>query len=451
MASLFTLPLRNLARNRRRHLATGAALAFGFAASLLMNGYANSYLNYLRVFTVYSSQTGHLVLFHHSDTEEGARKTSFDRSEQEKIGAILSSEPSIAMYGSELSSPGLIGNGCKSIPFLARAASPQVLKWTSDHPEVERWAPHLVAGGNTRGIWNYPQELGAIAIGSKMAESLGKIKVHDEFPPSGSATSPVQCDQAPGESPGVSGDANVQLLSGTRDGRIGVIDAEVVDHLSTGFQDADRVAILMTQAHLQKLLDTEQVDRLSVWLKDERQLAKVSELLREKFRADGLSVDSYPWDDDRISPLYAGSSSLLVTLIVFASSVLAVLIILSIFSTVTITVLERSREIGALRALGFKSSLITRIFLAEYGFLVVLSLIAGGTIGTIMVEIINHLHIPFHPPGVAVEMNLFLVPDIGYALLTGAIFIFISHQTVWLAVRSKVKESIPGLLARVAR
>jgi putative ABC transport system permease protein len=450
MASLLTLPLRNLARNRRRHLATGAALAFGFAASVLMNGYANSYLNYLRVFTVYYSQTGHLVLFHHSDTEEGARKTSLDRSEQEKIGAILSSEPRVAMYGSELSSPGLIGNGCKSIPFLARAASPQVLKWTSDHPEVERWAPSLASGGKTRGIWNYPQELGAIAIGSKMAESLGKIKVHDEFPPGVSAPSPVQCDQT-GGSAGVSGDANVQLLSGTRDGRIGVIDGEVVGHLGTGYQDADRVAILMTQAHLQKLLDTEQVDRISVWLKDERQLTKVSELLRKKFRADGLSVDSYSWDDDRISPLYSGSSSLLVTLIVFASSVLAVLIILSVFSTVTITVLERSREIGALRALGFKSSIITRIFLAEYGFLVVLSLVAGGAIGAIIVEVINHLHIPFHPPGVAAEMNLFLVPDIGYALLTGVIFIFISNQTVWLAVRSKVKESIPGLLARVAR
>ena len=63
VVSAWTLAWKNLKRNRRRNLATGCAIALGFAALLALGGYITRVENYLRVYTIYGTRTGHLVIY----------------------------------------------------------------------------------------------------------------------------------------------------------------------------------------------------------------------------------------------------------------------------------------------------------------------------------------------------------------------------------------------------
>jgi hypothetical protein len=61
--TFWRLALRNLGRNRKRNLATGSAIAFGFAGILLLAAYGYRARNYIRVYTIYVVHTGHLAIF----------------------------------------------------------------------------------------------------------------------------------------------------------------------------------------------------------------------------------------------------------------------------------------------------------------------------------------------------------------------------------------------------
>ena len=78
--------------------------------------------------------------------------------------------------------------------------------------------------------------------------------------------------------------------------------------------------------------------------------------------------------------------------------ILAMIILLSVSNTLTMTVLERTNEIGTLMAIGLRKSKILRIFIAE-GFVLGLS---GGAIGLIiglaLASIISQIGIPMPPP-----------------------------------------------------
>jgi len=227
MIRFWLLALRNLGRNRKRNLATGSAIAFGFAGILLLSAYAYRASNYLRVYTVYVVHTGHLAIF----ADQGFAKYAFEPAryslsadDQSTLETILRNEPEVERFERQINGQGLVGNGCISFPFVAQGYEPEVDRALREHPEVKEWMPkfkYLLAG---RGLSTFAECVGGVLISKGLSLALGKTRMYDEIPAAKQITLP-DCANPRQQA---SADAKVHLLCGALAGNISAIDGEVM-------------------------------------------------------------------------------------------------------------------------------------------------------------------------------------------------------------------------------
>ncbi|HAZ11194.1 MAG: hypothetical protein A2X86_08520 [Bdellovibrionales bacterium GWA2_49_15] len=431
MRQLWFLALRNLSRNMRRNLATGSAIALGFAGILLLGGYVNRISNYLRVYTVYVMHTGHLALFAQDGFEKFQYKPlkySLSHDAQLAIEKALREEAQVDFYERQMSGAGLIGNGRISVPFYAKGYEPLIDQRVQSHPEVQKWVSKGGYFAKGQGLWNYPEDLGALALSKGLAFTLGKKLVHDE-----------------------GGDANVQLISGTWQGSLNAIDAEVVGHFNTGFRETDNSAIYIDYKRLQQLYDTESVGRYSIWVKDIFQTNKVAARLTEKLKAAGVSVEVIAWDEERLSPYYTGTMQFLHSLVTFIGVVLATVISFSVLNSTTMTVVERLQEIGMYRSIGFRRGQVSRMFVNESFWLAMASLAVGAVLGYAAISSINAAKIIYHPPGVPDGLQLKLVASTPFLFISGAIILTLTLLTTYFAVSRTMRMRVADLLGGTRR
>ena len=255
------LALRNLGRNTKRNLATGSAIAFGFAGILLLCAYAYRAKNYIGVYTIYGIHTGHLAVYARGGFERFGfepGRFSLSPAQQEKVLSVLKNEPSVEIFERQIRGQGLIGNGCISLPFQAQGYEPEVDRALRSHPEVKNWMPHfnyLLAG---QGMWRYPASVNPILLSKGLALALGKSRLYDEI---GSAPPSAPDCSNPREQG--SRDSNVQLLAGAWAGTLSAADGEVVGLYTTGFQETENSGILAPVSFLQKLFDTDRIAELA--------------------------------------------------------------------------------------------------------------------------------------------------------------------------------------------
>ena len=120
--TIINLAWRNLRRNVRRSLATGMAIAAGFTAFMLAAGYAYRVQKVLSNYTIYALHVGHIGIYKKDALEMFSirpAKYALGPAEQKAITDAMSGIDNIEMSGRYLTGQGLIGNGCKTFPFIA--------------------------------------------------------------------------------------------------------------------------------------------------------------------------------------------------------------------------------------------------------------------------------------------------------------------------------------------
>lgn len=450
MTGFWQLAFRNLGRNRKRNVATGSAIAFGFAGILLLSAYAYRATNYLRVYTVYVVHTGHLAIF----AENGFERFSFEPAkfslgpdDQKVIEDALRGNPEVERFEKQIRGQGLIGNGCVSFPFSAQGYEPEIDRSLREHPQVKEWMPRfrpLLAG---RGLWNFEERVGAVLLTKGLSRSLGKTRMHDEF----TGTAPLSLPDCANPKEGAKNDANVQLLSGAWAGNLSAVDGEVVGVFTTGVQETDTSGLATGVTHLQKLFDTDRVTQYAVWLKDPARLASVEAGLREKFAGTGKKFELLSWNEERLSPFYVGTVDFLDTMILAGGLVLSAIIALSVLNSATMTILERSQEIGMYRSMGFRTGHVRRLYVQESLFLGAFSLLGGTALGLALIRLINAAEILYHPPGVAGGMILMLILPWAHALKAGAVILLLVTIATLFAVSNRLRFRPADLLGGTLR
>lgn len=305
--NLLLLAWRNVLRNRRRSLVTMLIAAVGTAGVLVAGGFTLYTYDSLREGS--AREFGHLTVAHRDFFERDEETTlQYGLSGHAGLAAALAGDARVTRVLSRLSFSGLISNGDKSVIFMGLGVNAR------DEAAARGVFLKLLAGELFDG-----REEGAprVLLGGLLAKSLGA---------------------RPGSS--------LTLLATTTGGGMNAVDVEVSGIVSTGWPEIDKRLIYAPLPAAQRLLATDQVSTLAVYLEDTELTPAVLADLGGK---DGAHAYK-PWWEQAF--YYHSVRDLYNRIFGILGVIIAVLVFFSVANTLAMAVVERTREIGTLRALG---------------------------------------------------------------------------------------------------
>lgn len=208
---------------------------------------------------------------------------------------------------------------------------------------------------------------GEVVLGVKLAEDMG-VRLGDEiFGMSGKYATTGSAGAVPKQS-----------------------NLKVVGFFKSGVYEVDKTVAYMSIATCQRLnLLDDVVDAVHLRLKDRNLADKVKARLMEKL---GPLYRVYTWGEINPSFFYAlkleklGMFIILLLVIIVAA--------LNIISTLILVTMEKTREIGILRAMGTSRRSIRRIFMLEGAFIGIAGTLIGTALGYFLCYLLkNHVRI----------------------------------------------------------
>jgi len=151
------------------------------------------------------------------------------------------------------------------------------------------------------------------------------------------------------------------LLSNTASGGINAIEVTIRGLFSTVTKSYDDNALRIPIETARQLLRTQGAHIWVILLKETAQTDQILTQLSEKFPQDEFEI--VPWY--ALADFYNKTTTLFTKQIQGIKFIIALIILLSISNTMTMSVMERTGEIGTAMALGVKRSGIVRLFLSE--------------------------------------------------------------------------------------
>ncbi len=164
-------------------------------------------------------------------------------------------------------------------------------------------------------------------------------------------------------------------------------------------KDLDNRLIMMPICHASELVfpgEEIRVTAIALLLNDARDIKAVTERLHRVIESEGYDFEVKSWME--LLPDIVRSMKVLDMFFVFTLSIVSVVLLFLILNTVYMGVVERTREIGTVRAMGMPQGGVIRGFLME-GVILGLAGAAGGVLmGIVLGQIINAAEIVYQPP-----------------------------------------------------
>lgn len=364
----------NILRNKRRTFITLLAIMVGCICIILYGGYINTIFEAVKESTI-RSHYGHIQIFKKGYEEFGKNEPEnylLSSEMIEKIMEVIDEEPEILVATRRLDFGGLLSNGNASAGAFGIGIEPD--------NEVDFSANIKILEGEDL----FPEDEENAIIGQAMAKSLG-AKIGD----------------------------NLTMMSGTVDGSVNAVNLVVGGIITTGRQELDKRYLKANLPHIQSLIDSESVTRLLILLKETDKTDIMRAKLEKAFADANLDIEMKTWSE--MADLYHQLVEYYTQMFIFITIVIVFIVVLGIANTMTMVVLERTKEIGTIRALGNTRSQIVKLFLSEALYLGVIGGIMGIIAGVFIAKWITSLMIMQAPPPgstVAYPYSISVVPTV---------------------------------------
>ncbi|MEP7073872.1 MAG: FtsX-like permease family protein [Nitrosospira sp.] len=398
----FNLAFRNIVRQRRRSVIAIAAVAFGITALILANGFIEWIFLDFRESTI-KSQLGHLQIVRPGYHDAGkADPYAFLLPDAVPELETPNEPQQIKAVAPRLSFSGLISHGDATLSFIGDGDDPRQQEFFGD-------ALQISAGRNL----SADDPLGII-VGEGLARNLG-AHVDDQ----------------------------VILLANTASKGTNAVEVTIRGLFSTVTKSYDDSALRMPIDTARQLLRTQGSHTWVVLLNDTSQTDIMLAKLREKLQKNDFEI--VPWY--ALADFYNKTASLFTKQIQGIRLIIALIILLSISNTMTMSVMERIGEIGTSMALGVKRTGIMRLFLSEGVLLGCLGGLLGLILGLLLAGMISSIGIPMPPPpGMArgYTGQILVTWDIALESLALAIATTLaaSIYPAWRASRMQIVDSL---------
>ena len=447
MKLLLKIALRNILRNRRRSLMTGSAVVAGVLATLLFGGFAAYIFAGLETNNV--QRIGHLTVFRAGYFLFGAgNPATYGIDRYRDVMALIGNDPVLRpMINVMTPTQSVLGIGGNfsgendaSKTFIGIGLIP------SDRDRMRRWDefgtgstyppdPRLSDNDDTRGL-----------IGFGFARILGlcgPLRLQNSPPiPTPAATSDkatsianedlgelARRDASSAEP--LSTAPHIELLAATAGGAPNVVSLRVGGAEPQGVKELDDNYIAMPLALAQQLVygrGEHKVTGVLLQLHRSEDMPAARARLMTLIRDNHLDLDIR--DFGELSPFYGQAVRLFSAIFLFIALVMGVIVLFAVVNTMTMNVMERTNEIGTVRAMGVRRGGIRSQFIAEGVLIGAIGATVGAALAFLIAALVNHGGLTWVPPGNAHPVPLHVAVASSPALVIGAWFGLVLIATI---------------------
>ena len=465
---LLSLALRNLLRNRRRSLMTLSAMVVGLVSLLIFGGYARN--------GVLGTQTGYVQYHGHLQIQRkgyflygGGNPVAYGIADYQKVIEVVKNDPvlkpMLKVVTPTLRLNGIVGNFSTGVSrgVVAAGVVPedqkQMRKW-NDYDTL-RYTPPIPLEGT-------PHDSTVIGTGvARMLQLCAQFKLEDcplpddgvptdvgnqpAMPDSIAALSALEQIDTPRS--GSTG-TGVELLAASARGAPNVTSLNVVKVENWGVKEIDDSLIVMHLDQAQRLVygaEKPKVTAIQIQLEHTAQMptatARLEELLATNFKREPLVVLDY----ETLTPIYKQVIQFFNSMFGFISVLISVIVLFTVGNTMSTAVMERTTEIGTIRALGRRRSVIRNLFVCEGVMLGVIGTVAGVLVALPIAYLINHSGLTWAPPGYSYKYPVMVRVwgDLGLIFGCAGIIVVVSILSSWLPARRAAKLNIVDALRHV--
>lgn len=391
----------NALRNRRRSMVTILVAALGTAAILLAGGFA--YSSYEGLAQAAARSSGHLIVglpAHFVSDEDVPLQHGIANAAQ--LQATILADPAVRYVLPRVDFTGLISNGDKSTIMMAVGIDPDA--------EFAVKGPFLSVKEGA--ILESNASQAEIVLGDALARSL-KAKTG----------------------------SNLTLMTSTADGALNAIDVIVKGVVSTGIPDMDKRLVYADIKTAQKLLNSNKVSSLGVFLNAMEATAGAQQRLAAVLPA--MTVQS--WLDQAF--FYKSVRDLYDRIFGALGLIISVIVVFVVANAMAMAIIERTREIGSLRAMGTLPGQLIRSFSFEGMFLGGGGALAGALLALTVALLLTVFPVQMPPPpGRSTGYPLMVSIDASLYLGTILMMIFLSMlSAAWIARRTMRQPIVEAL------
>lgn len=364
------IAIRNIFRHKTRTLITLSTIVFGCTALIFAGGFFEDIFYKMRESYIHA-HTGHFQIFKKGFWEKGSSQPyDYLIEDPGEIIAQFKAIGGVQFIASRLQFSGLISTGENTVSCIGLGIDPRYEN------------PNTAAGKNLRKLSD------AMSLGGPVIMQGQALSQNNPYA--------VLLGKGLTSSIGARVGDGLILLTHTTGGSINALDVTAQGVFMTSSKEYDDHFLRLPLSIAQKLLQTNSVQSLIVMLNTTEDTARVKKALLRVFQDKNLDLELKSWDE--ISDFYRHTVNLFNRLFLILKIVIAIIVVLGIFNTMNMAVLERIDEIGTIMALGTKRRGVLSLFMYEGLALGIVGGMLGVAAGTGITLIIAHIGIVMPPP-----------------------------------------------------
>jgi putative ABC transport system permease protein len=411
----FSLALRNLLRNARRSITTIAAVALGYAAINILAGFSAYMFASIEDAHIYEQLNGHVQIWKKGARDYGGAEPGEYLISAEEFAAIktfAAADPRIILSAGLLEVKGNVDHEGVPAFFIGQAMVPE----EKDAIYRRSTALRSADGSTYEGLPITKETPYGIAITTGMAKNM-KLGI----------------------------DSEVILMAPSISGQMNAVDARILQIEDVASEALDNRYVFMPLSLGQSLYDTPSVSCVRFLLTEAADTDAVAASMREHFPEAEWEV--IPWY--ALSKLYLRTKRMFDIIFGLVFAIIATIVTMSVLNTIGMAVVERTKEIGTLRALGLKQPGVVLLFGIESALLGIIGAITGLMITVTLALTVAAVKPTWEPPVTAREIvwEIRILPD--YLLVTFLLLVFFTSLAAIAPARRAAKQSIVDSLGHV--
>jgi putative ABC transport system permease protein len=406
-----SIAFRNLFRNARRSSITVLSVATGGIAVLMFGGFVSNIFHSLETGLVMGG--GHLQVFKQGYFHFGAGDpASYGIPNYEEVMKTIETDPQlgpmVTIATPQLALFGVAGNFKEGVSrtFLGIGFIP------SDRRKMAQWDRYdMHIPVRLSGMSDDQLETGIVGEGLARVLHLCEplhVKNCPQAPKKAEQTSTVDTDiqslanletQPAATASQDDGHPKIDLLAATAQGAPNIVSLSVLTAQNQGFKEMDEIFVGLPLGLAQKLIygrGEKQVTSVVVQLKDTDSLEQAVSRLNHIFVEKNWGLEVRTFHD--LTPFYDQATGMFRSIFAFLAVLMGAIVLFTVINTMSMVVMERTVEIGTIRALGLRRNAVRLLFVVEGALLGMVGASLGVVSAIVLATLVNASHMTWLPP-----------------------------------------------------